>query len=327
MISAISGARAVVIGATGFLGSHLTEQLLRNGAEVLAVGRSANRASAGTTVSQRCCFVACDILNLQELSELLASFRPQKVFHLACHPDAPEGFPHASRCVTVNTLGSMNVFQAAEAAGADRMIFADSAKVPGNTVAPDRILHPSNPMSSYVVSKVAAWQLLRLFSSRSSLEVVGLRSTFIFGPRQNWNLISYVLDCAAKNRPVRLQGGNQTRDPLYITDAVDAFVRAAFCKDATGCSISIGGGHELRVQDMCRTILSLLRSDVSVIPGALPPRPAEVWRCYSDNKHAIRILGWRPKTSFEQGLKTFLGQVGPDCAEPHAPTELGGSRT
>jgi len=111
-----------------------------------------------------------------------------------------------------------------------------------------------------------------------------------------------VLDCVRTNRDVELQGGQQTRDPLYITDAVEAFIRAGLMPDAAGRAFPIGGGREWSVTEMSRAALAAVGADLPVRTEARPPRENEIWRCYADNTEAASALGWAPSVSFEDGL-------------------------
>jgi nucleoside-diphosphate-sugar epimerase len=116
-----------------------------------------------------------------------------------------------------------------------------------------------------------------------------------------------VRECAAAGRPVRLHGGSQTRDPLFVADAIEAFVAAAERPEALGHSIPIGGGQEISVIDLSRLVLDLLGSTMPLETSSLLVRPTEIWRSRVDNADAARLLGWQPRVTLREGLARTLG--------------------
>jgi UDP-glucose 4-epimerase len=312
-----------VIGATGFIGSHLTETLVRQGANVLAVARSARLLANLEAVSGDCRFELADILDRDSICAVLRECRPEVVFHLAADIDAEESFNHMASSVRSNATGTANALEAASRAGAAVFVYADSCKVYGNGPVPYRKEQPEAPVCSYAIAKAAGWHLCRLASAMTGMAVCALRSTTTYGPRQNPNLITHVRDCVRRNAPVRLLGGSQTRDPLYVEDAARAFAAAAAEPAAWGSAIPIGGGRELSVEQICREIASLLGSGIEIIAGAEKPRLTEMWRSYCDNADAGALLGWSPAVSLKEGLARTLGV---SAAAPCGSAPLAGVR-
>jgi UDP-glucose 4-epimerase len=321
MTNLLAGRRIAVIGATGFIGSHLVERLVAGGAEVLAISRTPTHLPRLASVRQACGFAVCDIMASAQIRRLLRVFRPDTVYHLAAHPDAAESFAQMTACIGVNTLAVVHALQAATEAGARLFVYGDSSKVYGNTGVPYAEHTQARPICSYAIAKAAAWDLCLLGAATSgTIEVVGLRPTFVYGPRQSRNLITYIHECHAANRPVRLQGGTQTRDPLHIDDAVSAFVAAGCRPAARGHSIPIGGGLEISVADLSRRVLAELgSSEVPLVDGAAP-RPTEIWRSCSGNREAVALLGWQPRVSLAEGLRRTLSAAPP--AQAAAPREV-----
>ena len=302
----LAGRRVAVVGATGFIGSHLTERLVWNGANVLAVTRSVNRLENLKSVVGECQVTVADILDRQSIGDSLRDFKPETVYHLAADVDASESFGHMTKCLESNAIGTANVLEAAHGGGAELVVYGDSSKVYGNGPVPYRESQPEAPICSYAVGKCAGWQLCRLVRSLTGMAVSSLRPTFVYGPRQNPNLITYVEKCARLGQPVRLMGGSQTRDLLYVGDAVRAFIATATEHAAWGRAIPIGGGCEITVARLCRKILELLDSRVAIIADAQKPRQTEIWRSYCDNAEARELLGWSPEVSLTQGLRSTL---------------------
>jgi UDP-glucose 4-epimerase len=312
----IAGRRMAVVGGTGFIGSHLTEHLVRSGAEVVAIARSSRRLRNLEAVASDCRFVAADILERDSIGQALAAFAPEVVFHLAAEIDAGETFRHMAGSIASNAVGTANVLEGASQAGAQVLVYADSCKVFGNGPVPYRRGQAEAPICSYAIGKAAGWQLAKLAGAVTGMAVVGIRSTFTYGPRQNPNLITHVQDCVRRNAPVRLLGGSQTRDLLFVEDSVRAFVAAATEPAAWGSAVPIGGGRELGVIEICREIVRLLGSRIEVVPGEEQPRLTEIWRSYCDNAEARELFGWSPAVSLAEGLSRTLAADAPVASLP-----------
>jgi UDP-glucose 4-epimerase len=306
MPSPLAGRRCAVVGATGFIGSHLTECLVRSGAEVLAVAHTTCRLRHLAAVAEGCRFVLSDILERDSIATTVREFRPEVVFHLAADHDAGETFSHMTAALAANAVGTANVLDAAAGAGASLLVYADSCKVYGNGPVPYRSEQPEAPICSYAIGKAAGWRLCRLSSALTGLAVVSVRATCVYGPRQNANLVTHVRDCALASRPVRLLGGSQTRDLLYVDDAVAAFVTAATTPSAWGGIVPIGGGCELTVCEIARRVACAISSPIEIVSGQEPPRLTEIWRMHSDNAEARELLGWSPQVSLDEGLARTL---------------------
>ncbi len=299
----LHGHRVAVCGATGFLGSHLVERLVREGAEVLAVARSEKRRHNLASVAGEYSLAICDITRERCIRDAFASFRPETVFHLAAKPDGKEDAEHMEAAIEVNTMGTFRVLEASRAAGVKHFIFASSTKVYGNHESPTRAGTPADPNSSYAIGKFAGWQMCKLFAALGEMRVAAVAPSFVYGPRQNWNLLSYLHECVRKGSRVKLMGGTQTRDPLYIDDVVEAFLAAWRSKNSTGQCIPVGGGKEFTVRELSRVVLDALGSDTPVEAGAEPMRPTEIWRNFADNTDAKLLLDWSPRISLREGLR------------------------
>ena len=187
-----SGRRIAVIGGTGFIGSHLTARLIEYGADVLAVGRRTDHLATLGPVRGHCRVALADICDSDSIKRVLCRFRPESVFHLASHPDAAESFAQVARCMRVNGVGLVNTLEAAEAADASLFVYGDSTKDYGNTPHPYSVSQSPAPVCSYAIVKSAGWQLCQLVSSFAALKTVALRPTFIYGPGQGRNVLTYV---------------------------------------------------------------------------------------------------------------------------------------
>jgi UDP-glucose 4-epimerase len=297
-----SGRRVAVIGATGFIGSHLTAMLAREHADVLAVARHASRLEWLSKSCGGCRTASADIRDCGSIGRALREFRPDVVYHLASNADAEDDFRLAEESIRVNIAGTANTLEAAHRAGAAVFVYADSCKSYGNGPTPYRQAQPDAPLCSYAVGKSAGWRLCQVASGFTGMSVSALRPTFAYGPRQNPNLLTYVQECVRRGRPVRLMGGSQTRDPIYVEDLARAFALAATTPAAWGIALPLGGGSEITVTEISKRVVRLLDANIEVIADAETPRRSEIWRSYCDNAEARAILGWRPKVSLTEGL-------------------------
>jgi nucleoside-diphosphate-sugar epimerase len=130
----------------------------------------------------------------------------------------------------------------------------------------------------------------------------------IYGPRQSFNLISFVVDCVLDGkREVVLDGGSQTRDPLYVDDAVAAFVSTA-CLGSTLSRriVNIGGGNEQSVLQLAELVLELMDADLRVVEAPSRTRPTETKRSYCDNRESRTMLDWQPRVSLREGLSRTI---------------------
>jgi UDP-glucose 4-epimerase len=309
--------KVAVLGATGFIGSHLTERLVELGADVLAVAKSPTRLNNLAGVAARIRFATADLSGPTAPLALFENFRPKKLFHLASLPDGPETFEHMRESLRQNTEMVINVLELAAAAKVETVVFGDSSKVYGNSGSPYAESSRPAPVCSYAIAKSAAWSFCQLYSTlHPESHVVALRPTMVYGPRQNLNLIGYLI--AAMRREgkgsIAVQGGWQTRDPLYIDDVVEAFVRAGVSVSARGAAIPIGGGEEITVAAICERVKAALGSEAKFDFASDPLRSTEIFRSHCDNRDARRLLDWRPMVSFSEGLARLADHTLPERA-------------
>ena len=303
----LAGKRALVTGGSGFLGSHMVERLLQEGAIVGALARSTGKL-AEIPQCGRWVFLACDLTDAKRTRETIGSFAPQLLFHFASHPDGREHFDRATAAVQGNIMATLNTLEAFRLCAGELFVYGDSCKVYGDSDVPYREAMPMKPISSYAIAKAAGWEFCQLYRKLYGLATVSVRPTLIYGPRQSYNLISYVaervLDQAAE---VLLDGGTQTRDLLFVEDAMDAFVAIArLGAQVAGRIINIGGGNEQSVSDLAAMTVGLMGGRAHIVSAPARTRPTEMQRSYCDNVEAQRILGWQPRTDMPTGLERTL---------------------
>ena len=302
--------RALVTGAGGFIGTALVHRLASLGMDVVAVSRRPGRLDPSSGAYR---FFSCDLRSPEQVSSVVAQTQPQVVYHLAAHADASESGKQVQACIQHNIVGLANLLDAIMALPAVSLVYGDSAKVYGNGNVPYRAEQALQPLSSYGASKEAGWRLIDLYRRVHGLQATGLRPTLVYGPGQGFNLFTYLINAVHSGRAeIPLDGGTQTRDPLYIDDLIEAFVAAGQnVRQLNGMNLPVGGNREMSVEEIARATVRLLGGDQKVVvrPGSV--RPTETMRSWCDNSEATELLGWVPRTSFEDGvLKTARHLIG-----------------
>ncbi|HEX5586280.1 MAG TPA: GDP-mannose 4,6-dehydratase [Acidimicrobiia bacterium] len=301
--------RVLVTGGAGFIGSTLVDRLLAEGCDVdviddLSTGSLANLADARAQRNQRFTFHRLDIRSPQ-LTEVIAHRRPEVIFHLAAQLDVRVSVRRPIFDAEVNILGSLNVCEAAVAGGTRKVVFAGSGGtlygVPESL--PTRESHAQRPVSPYGVSKKAAGDYLHVYREVHGLEYTELALANVYGPRQDPNgeagvVAIFAGQLLAGRRPTIYGDGSQTRDYLFVDDAVDAFVRAA--ERGGGLLMNIGTGVETSVRELYTAMASLVGTRDE--PGAAAARPGELTRSALDPGRAAIQLGWKPWTTLDEGL-------------------------
>lgn len=304
--------RILVTGASGFIGSCLVDRLVQLGAVVTAISRSEGRLGRLAT-RERFSHRQCDLTNEAEVGDLVRSASPQIIFHLASQPDSSESFQQSRQAIMTNVMGTLNLLESFRAleSGAELFVYGDSCKVYGNAEVPYRAETPLAPLSSYALSKASGWGICQLYANLYNTPVVSVRPTLIYGPSQGFNLITYVVECVLGDKPeVKLDGGEQTRDPLFIQDAIEVLLAVASRGSSlSGQVINIGGNSEYTVREIAEMVIELMgaRTPVTVRPNWA--RPTETWRSYCDNKEAQELLGWQPSTTLMEGLRLTIEHI------------------
>jgi UDP-glucose 4-epimerase len=309
--------KALVTGGAGFIGSNLVDALLARGDSAIVVddlstGRRENldgALGAGAELAE------LDIRDAAALAELVASVKPEIVFHLAAQIDVRRSLEDPAFDATINVGGTANLLEAMRAAGVPRIVFVstggaiygegDGKRLPLDESA------PIEPFSAYGQSKFAAEGYLALYERLYGLSGVSLRLGNVYGPRQDplgeaGVIAIFCGKLRAGERPTVFGDGRQTRDYIYVDDVVAAALAAAG-SDASG-PINIGSGIETDVLTLAEQLATIDGSE-SFAPEFAPPRAGEVQRIALDASRAERDLGWRATTSVADGLRLTLASI------------------
>ena len=305
----------LVTGAGGFIGSHLTERLAELGADVRAlVHYNALGTWGWLDQSERrddVKVIAGDIRDRDSVNE--AAEGVEFIFHLAALIAIPYSYHAPLSYVRTNIEGTLNVLQAARQMDVARVIHTSTSEVFGTArYVPIDENHPLQGQSPYAASKIGADKLAESFHLSFRLPVVTLRPFNTFGPRQSARaVIPTIITQCLNGQSVKLGNLHPTRDLNYVSDTVDGFLRAATAADAVGHTINLGSGEETSIKALAERIAELIGApvDIQSDPGRIRPQDSEVERLVADNRLARKLLGWKPRTSLEDGLKKTIEWV------------------
>jgi nucleoside-diphosphate-sugar epimerase len=320
-VTPVGGRRVLVTGGSGFIGSHLCEKLAARGFEVASLSRSPGWLAVAVA-DGRCAHLPCDVTDAASCAAAIEAYRPHVLVHLMSHPDAGESAAQSQACIDHNVTGTLNVLEGFRRAQGGLFVYGDSTKVFGNCEVPYREASAGRPNSSYAITKAAGWQFCELYAQVHEINVCAIRPTMVYGPRQRFNLFTFLIQCVQRgDAEIRLDGGDQTRDPLYVDDAAEAYADVVAAGEAmAGRRLSIGGGEEHRVASLAARVARMLGSEQRIVTVPGKARPTEIWRSWCDNREAREALGWEPRTDLDAGLRATFDSLAPETLG--APTKV-----
>jgi NAD dependent epimerase/dehydratase len=310
--------RSVLItGAGGFIGSHLVESLLSQGAKVRAFVRYNSRGDVGLLSllsadgREALEIVAGDLRDPYAVANACQGVT--HVFHLGALIAIPYSYLHPREVVETNVLGTLNVLMAARDQGIERVIHTSTSEVYGTArTVPISEEHPLQGQSPYSASKIGADKLVESFFCSYDLPVVTVRPFNTYGPRQSARAVIPTIITQALVRD-RIELGDLTprRDLTYVEDTAAGFVAAGEASDVAGQTINLGSDQEITIGDLAQKIIHLVGRDVRVVMDEqrLRPTHSEVRRLRSDNRKAKALLGWQPGTSLDEGLEKTIDWI------------------
>lgn len=301
-----AGVRVLVTGGAGFIGSHLVEALTTLGADVTVLDDLSGGNRDNVESFPRVRFTLGSILDRETLVRVT---REQRfVFHQAALGSVPASVERPREYHDVNATGTLNVLEAARAAGVARVMFAASSSAYGDNPVPWVETMPVLPKSPYAATKVAGEAMLRAFSGSYGCDTVSLRYFNIFGPRQNANsayaavIAAFAKSLLAGERPTIYGDGEQSRDFTFVHNAVHANLLAARARQPlNGEVVNVGCGRQITVHDLARLMAAALgRPQLS--PVHVPERAGDLKHSFADLAGVRALLGYDPVVDFERGL-------------------------
>jgi len=310
----VTAPRSLVTGAGGFIGSHLTERLVRDGHDVRAFVRYNSRGDRGQLellppeVIASIAVVSGDLRDIETVRR--AARDRETIFHLGALIGIPYSYQSPLDVVSANVVGTQNVIVAALDAGVRRLVHTSTSEVYGTAqYVPIDEEHPLQAQSPYAATKIAADKLVESYWRSFDLPAVTLRPFNTFGPRQSARaIIPTIIAQLTKGATVRLGSLTPSRDFTYVADTVDGFVRAATTPGIEGAVLNLGTGSDISIGELVKRIAALLRVSpkIETDPARVRPAKSEVARLCAANARARDVMGWVPRTSLDDGLRTTI---------------------
>jgi dTDP-glucose 4,6-dehydratase len=306
------GKRVLVTGAGGFIGSHLAERLVAEGASVRALVHYNAVGTWGwldqSPVRDQLEVSAGDICDRDSVRQAMTGV--ETVFHLAALVAIPYSYRAPVSYLRTNVEGTLNVLQNARDLNVERVIHTSTSEVYGTArYTPIDEAHPLQGQSPYSASKIGADKMAEAFHLSFGLPVVTVRPFNTFGPRQSARaVIPTIITQCLTGATVRLGNLHPTRDMNFVANTVSGFVLAAESPEAVGKTINLGSGSEISIGDLAQLIGRLVGKPIEITTddNRIRPDQSEVERLIADTTLAQRVLGWQPEISLEDGLRLTI---------------------
>jgi len=305
----------LVTGGAGFIGSHLVDALIERGHRVVVI----DNLSTGKkeNINKKAKFYKIDVCS-PKIGEIFKKEKPEIVFHLAAQINVRKSVENPLFDAKVNILGSLNVIQNfvqlrtsnikhptfifASTGGA---IYGDAKKIP----TPEN--YPANPISPYGISKLAVENYLKFYKENFGLKFISLRFSNVYGPRQDpkgeAGVVAIFIDKLLKGeRPTIFGDGNQTRDFIFVEDAVSACLKAMEYKGEKEI-FNIGTGIETSINKLYEILSKLLKTKIK--PKYALEKSGDLKRSCLDISLAKRELKWKPRYNLEKGLEKTINSL------------------
>jgi NAD dependent epimerase/dehydratase len=310
--------KVLVTGADGFIGSHLTEALVRAGYDVRAFVLYNSFNSRGWL--DRC---AADVAGKFEVfagdirdpnGVRTATKGCDAVLHLAALIGIPYSYHSPDTYVDTNIKGTLNIVQAARDLGVSKVVHTSTSEVYGTArFVPITEEHPLQGQSPYSASKIGADQLAMSFHASFGTPVTIVRPFNTYGPRQSARAVipTIITQIAQGARRIKLGALHPTRDFNYVTDTVAGFLAALRCDRGIGEVINLGSSFEVSIGETARTIADMMRAEIEIVADAQRLRPAnsEVERLWAATGKAREMLSWEPRYGGLAGLRRGLAET------------------
>jgi NAD dependent epimerase/dehydratase len=313
-----NGRPVLVTGGEGFIGSHLVDRLVAEGADVTALvyynsfGRWGWLDAASPEVRDAVRIIPGDVRDARRVDEAVRG--TEVVFHLAALIGIPYSYHAAESYVQTNVTGTFHVAESCRAHGA-RMVHTSTSEVYGTAItAPIDEQHPLQPQSPYSASKIGADMMALSYWHAHEVPVTVVRPFNTYGPRQSTRAVipTILTQLLSGAETLHLGAVSPTRDFNYVTDTVAGFLALADCDEAVGRATNVGSGREVSIGDLVGILCDITGRSIEVVTDEDRLRPAgsEVERLLCDHSVATRLSGWTPQVSLEEGLTRTAEWIG-----------------
>lgn len=308
----IKGKKALVTGADGFIGSHLVENLLKNGCKVKALSyyNSFNFSGWLEGVNDDDLEIVSGDIRDPFFVDMITE-DVDIVFHLAALIAIPFSYVAPQSYIETNVTGTLNICNAALKHGVEKIICTSTSEVYGTAMyVPIDEKHPKQPQSPYSASKIGADMIAMSYYNSFDLPVVIARPFNTYGPRQSARAFipSMIIQILNGAKEIKVGDLTPTRDFNFVEDTCRGFVALMECDEVVGKEINIASNSEISMEDTLQSIKKVMKSDVvfTVDEARLRPSKSEVFRLYGDNTLINQITSHKPLVSLEKGLERTI---------------------
>lgn len=309
----------LVTGSEGFIGSHLVEKLIKKGFKVNAFvqynsfGKNGWLDTLDKNVLKKIRIFQGDVRDYKSVYDVVK--KSNVIINLAALIGIPYSYQAPRSYIDTNIIGIHNILEAAKNCNVRKILHTSTSEIYGSAqFIPITEKHPINCQSPYSASKAAADQIAISYYYTYNLPITILRPFNTYGPRQSMRaVIPTIIGQALKSDKISIGNLKPTRDFTYVSDTVDAFVKAINSKKAEGEIINIGSNFEVSIEDIIKIVGKLLDTKIIIKKDykRFRPKNSEVTRLFCSNKKAKKILNWSPKfyakKGFELGIYKTIG--------------------
>jgi NAD dependent epimerase/dehydratase len=306
------GMRTLVTGAGGFIGSHLVETLVEQGADVCALLRYNAEANIGnlkllpSDIRKQVRIVHGDLNDAEFVCRLIAN--RDVVFHLGALIAIPHSYSAPRSYVETNVGGTLNVLEAVRTNETPRLVHVSTSEVYGSACyVPIDEAHPLQAQSPYSATKIAAEKLVESYARSFGVRAVVVRPFNTFGPRQSARAVipTIIGQALGGAEIIQLGATAPVRDLTYVTDTVSGLIAAATVDEIVGGCFNLGTGEGISIGDLAHMILRVMgvEARIEVDPKRLRPETSEVDRLISSNAAFKAMTNWRPTVAVEEGIR------------------------
>lgn len=310
--------KILVTGSDGFIGSHLTEELVRQGYDVRAFTYYNSFNSWGwldhspKEIKDNLDVFAGDIRDPHGVKEAMKGC--DAVLHLAALIAIPYSYHSPDTYVDTNVKGTLNIVQAARELGVQKVVHTSTSEVYGTAqFVPITEDHPLQGQSPYSASKIGADQMAISFYRSFDTPVAVIRPFNTYGPRQSARAVipTIISQIASGKKNIHLGALHPTRDFNYVKDTVQGFIDVMNSEKSIGEVINIGSNYEVSIGETVEMIAEVMGADITITTDEerMRPEKSEVNRLWADNQKAKELLGWKPKYGGKDGLKRGLKET------------------